>query len=161
MSRRSDSSTSLASDAWQYLSQFHKEDIMLPNGHPRHHRRSSSNLSAMSVTGPLPQLAHTPSTVASSLNSNASDYMTVHDPATRPLPPLHNPSFCGSPGIKSVDLVVPHANRPSVEITSHEDNGERDSGSIFPASSSVWKEDPEKRPQVAPGYLGPPSITIN
>lgn len=137
--RRHDSSTSLASsEAWQYLSQFHGSsgEVMLPSRRPSAGYRSSTSLSTMMSGGGVPSLTHTPSTVASSFNSN-SDYVSyMHEYATRPLPPRHNPSFSTSSGVtKGLELVMPHISAPAaddVTITI------ADSESVFPARGSVW-----------------------
>ncbi|KAJ5972519.1 uncharacterized protein N7479_002437 [Penicillium vulpinum] len=141
------SASSLASsDAWNYLSQFHRGsgEPMLPRPTVQ---RSSSSLPALAGGaahgyGHVPGLTNTPSTVASSFSSTASDYLgSMYE--SRPLPPRHNPYFSGTSVTKGVELVVPHI------ASAHEDLGPigvSDSGSIFPASSAVWGENSyEKR----------------
>ncbi|KAJ5478401.1 hypothetical protein N7530_003910 [Penicillium desertorum] len=128
------SGSSLASsDAWNYLSQFHRgSEPMLP----RPVQRSSSSLPALAHShSHVPSLTNTPSTVASSFSSTASDYLGMYE-AQRPLPPRHNPYFSGTSVNKGVELVVPHI------ASANEDLGPivSDSGSIFPASSAVWED---------------------
>ncbi|KAI3226376.1 hypothetical protein DTO012A9_6203 [Penicillium roqueforti] len=126
------SASSLASsEAWNYLSQFHggNEPMLRPSV-----QRSSSSLPALAHShSHVPSLTNTPSTVASSYSSTASDYMGSMYEA-RPLPPRHNPYFSGTSVTKGVELVVPHI------VSAHEDVGPilSDSGSILPASSAVW-----------------------
>ncbi|KAJ5934498.1 hypothetical protein N7466_004045 [Penicillium verhagenii] len=118
------SSTSLASsDAWNYLSQFHGGNEALL---ARRAARSTSSLPALvggtgvhGATVP-PSLTNTPSTVASSFSSTASDdhelglmYSVTSGAGSvhRPLPPRHNPYFGSMTAMnksKGVDLVVPH-----------------------------------------------------
>ncbi|KAJ5202552.1 hypothetical protein N7449_004631 [Penicillium cf. viridicatum] len=129
-----------SSDAWNYLSQFHRG-----TGEPMLSRptvqRSSSSLPALAggvahSHSHVPSLTNTPSTVASSFSSTASDYLGSMYEA-RPLPPRHNPYFSGTSVTKGVELVVPHI------ASAHEDLGPigvSDSGSIFPASSAVWED---------------------
>lgn len=120
-------------DSLLYEPPLHGEDFTLPG--IRH--RSSASLSAMSVTAPLPPLGHSPSTAASSLDSNASDYMrSTYRCDTRPLPPRHHRCISSGSGTKSVDLVVPHVEPANGDMSGDED----DRGSIFPASSSVWED---------------------
>ncbi|KAH8696088.1 hypothetical protein BGW36DRAFT_359946 [Talaromyces proteolyticus] len=109
------SSTSL-SDAWTYLSQFHRDESWATLQQRRslaHTHRSSASLSMLGMAPP--SLINTPSTVASSAtSSSSSDYIGAYYAhelsggagATRPLPPRHNPSFSGA--TKGVELVVPH-----------------------------------------------------
>lgn len=128
----------LASDTVHYLPPLYGEDFIFP----ALDRRSSTSLPMMCAAAPLPQLAHSPSTVASSFSSaaSASDSMgsgSLRDPTTRPLPPRHNPYFSSIPGTKSVDLVVPHV-APAGEGVRGDDDA--DSGSIFPASSAIWED---------------------
>jgi hypothetical protein len=101
--------------------------------------RSSSSLPALAsgashAHGNLPALTNTPSTVASSYSSTASDYLGMYE-SSRPLPPRHNPYFATS-ATKGMELVVPHI------VSEHEDLDPvvSDSGSIFPASSAVWED---------------------
>lgn len=132
-------STLATSEAWQFLSQFHDEPMM-PTRRPRAiHRSSTTSLSAWSASGmTLPALTSTPSTVASSLSSTASDgpgplHESIHH---RPLPPRHNPCFSSSASAtKGVELVVPHVTTPADDVTAPDMS---DHGSIFPASSSIW-----------------------
>lgn len=113
--RSNGSATSLASsEAWQYLSKFlgGSAETMLPSRRSGH--RSTTSLSSVTSGEGAPSLSHTPSTAASSLNSN-SDYVGyMHDYANRPLPPRHNPSFSTSAGTtKGVELVVPQISPPA------------------------------------------------
>ncbi|CAI7612729.1 unnamed protein product [Penicillium glandicola] len=156
------SASSLASsDAWSYLSQFHRG-----SGEPMLSRptvqRSSSSLPALAGGAGhshMPSLTNTPSTVASSYSSTASDYLgSMYE--SRPLPPRHNPYFSGTSVTKGVELVVPHI------ASAHEDLGPigvSDSGSIFPASSAVWEDSSyEKRSApicMAQGIGGRPAET--
>ncbi|EAW11214.1 uncharacterized protein ACLA_089060 [Aspergillus clavatus NRRL 1] len=129
-----------SSEAWNYLSQFHGQESSSPNRRYGAGHRSSSSLSTlMSATAPLPSLIHTPSTTASSVSSNASDYMSyAYEASYRPLPPRHNPYFSsGAAATKGVELVVPHVVTPAGAVTAVDMS---DSGSIFPASSSLWNE---------------------
>lgn len=139
------SASSLASsDAWHYLSKFHGGSDKLMLARPTVHR-SSSSLPALAGGAAhdhshshVPGLANTPSTVASSFSSTASEYLGMYE-AQRPLPPRHNPYFSGTSVSKGVELVVPHI------ASAHEDLGPigvSDSGSIFPASSAVWGDSP-------------------
>ncbi|OXV06497.1 hypothetical protein Egran_05736 [Elaphomyces granulatus] len=109
------SSASLASsEAWTYLSNFHGGDeAMLASRRGRGHR----SLWALSnAHGAIPSLSHTPTSVASSFNSNSDGFM--YDFANRPLPPRHNPSFTTSTVTsKGVELVMPHAQLPSLDVT--------------------------------------------
>ncbi|OJJ30661.1 hypothetical protein ASPWEDRAFT_120551 [Aspergillus wentii DTO 134E9] len=135
----SGSSTPLASsEAWNYLAQFHGNGVMVPTRRPGAGHRSSASLSTlMSANAPLPSLSHTPSTVASSVSSSASDYMSyMHEPAHRPLPPRHNPYFPSCSSSKGVELVMPHVETPAEDTTVDMS----DSGSIFPASSAIWRD---------------------
>lgn len=139
-----------SSDAWQYLSQFHGGEVPLMR-RPKTNRHSSSNLSTlMSASGPIPSLAHTPSTVSSSVSSNSSDYMSYVDSAFRPLPPRHNPSFSSSAcATKGVELVVPH-----LKIQADDAPVDDTSGSIFPANSSLWEDPPSQKPSQAVAEIG-------
>ncbi|KAJ5779213.1 hypothetical protein N7457_006933 [Penicillium paradoxum] len=145
------SASSLAcSDAWNYLSQFHRSsEPMLAR--PVVHRSTSSlpTLAGGTAHSHVPCLTSTPSTVASSFSSTASDYLGMYE-AQRPLPPRHNPYFSGTSVTKGVELVVPHI------ASAHEDLGPvgvSDSGSIFPASSAVW-EDASYEKRSAPIKMG-------
>ncbi|KAJ5880452.1 uncharacterized protein N7473_011505 [Penicillium subrubescens] len=124
------SGSSLAtSDAWGYLSQFHggSSTFLAPRSH-----RSTTSLSTLDVTG-TPSLTHAPS-IASSVSSTAS-YEPEHELGHRPLPPRHNPFFSLSHAAeKGMALVVPQVEAVAVQDV------ESDSGSIFPASSSVWED---------------------
>ncbi|KAJ5674258.1 hypothetical protein N7462_009697 [Penicillium macrosclerotiorum] len=136
------SSTSLASSAaWSYLSQFHGHHpaVMLPQ---RRTHRSTTSLPALDGgASHTPSLVNTPSSIASSVSSTASDYLAMYEPSVpRPLPPRHNPLFAGSAATKDVALVVPRIASTAEEVGVAELS---DSGSIFPASSAVW-EDCEK-----------------
>jgi hypothetical protein len=80
---------------------------------PRMAHRSTTSMSAllasMTLTSATPSLANTPTTIASSLESNNGvEYVNhVYDFNARPLPPRRNPlSFDGA---KGVELVTPHA----------------------------------------------------
>lgn len=135
------STGSLAStEAWHYLSQFHGSEPLFPRRRDGAGHRSSASLSTlMSATAPVPSLTHTPSTTASSFSSTASDYIGyIPESSHRPLPPRHNPYFSNGAGVtKSVELVVPHVETPSMHANAVDMS---DSGSIFPASSSLWNE---------------------
>ncbi|KAI2975773.1 hypothetical protein CBS147323_757 [Aspergillus niger] len=156
----SGASSLASSEAWNYLSQFHRDDTMMPVRRPRFDHRSSTSLSALwSATGPVPPLMHTPSTAASSVSSNGSDYMSyVHDSAHRPLPPRHKPQISGcSSATKGLDLVVPHVHVsvedvPAVNISND--------GSIFPASSALWDEKPIEKTPTLKTALGSPNSDI-
>jgi hypothetical protein len=93
-----------------------------------------------SVTS-LPGLASSAApSLSSSVSSSASDYLGSYE--HRPLPPRHNPSFSGTCP-KGVQLVVPHvSSAPDVRVELVD--GDSDSGSIFPASSSVWEDEVKK-----------------
>lgn len=140
------SSASLASsDAWHYLSQFHGgSEAMLA-------RRPSSNRSTTSLpalvggagAGPM-HMPATPSTVASSFSSTASDDLgsMYYDSALamqhRPLPPRHNPCFSSdATATKGVELVVPH-----IAVVSASGSISSPSGSLFHGSdSTVWEDE--------------------
>lgn len=78
--------------------------------------------------------------LSSSVSSSASDYLGSYE--HRPLPPRHKPSFSGTYA-KGVQLVVPHVSDvPGVRVEMVD--GDSDSGSIFPASSSVWEDEVPK-----------------
>ncbi|OOQ82575.1 hypothetical protein PEBR_40240 [Penicillium brasilianum] len=126
----SSSTSSLAiSDAWGYLSQFHGGSSTLPT---RRSHRSTASLSTLDVAA-TPSLTHAPS-VASSVSSAASDEHE-HEHMHRPLPPRHNPFFSLSHAAeKGMALVVPHVAAVAVQDV------ESDSGSIFPASSTLWED---------------------
>ncbi|GLI77947.1 hypothetical protein PoHVEF18_006244 [Penicillium ochrochloron] len=116
------------SDAWGYLSQFHGGATTLLARRSHH---STTSLSTLDVAG-TPSLTHAPS-VASSVSSTTSDEHE-HEHEHRPLPPRHNPFFSLSHAAeKGMALVVPHVEAVAVQ------DAESDSGSIFPASSSVWE----------------------
>ncbi|KAL4778994.1 hypothetical protein BJX76DRAFT_342064 [Aspergillus varians] len=129
----------MITDAWKYLSQFHGDESVLPIRRARGHNQSSASLST------LPSLSHTPST-PSSVSSSASDYMShMHESTHRPLPPRHNPCFSGSGSVtKGVDLVVPH-----IAVTPDSPMDTSHSGSIFPASSGLWKGKTKSTPVIA------------
>ncbi|OJZ88939.1 hypothetical protein ASPFODRAFT_127884 [Aspergillus luchuensis CBS 106.47] len=156
----SGASSLASSEAWNYLSQFHRDDTMMPVRRPRFDHRSSTSLSALwSATGSVPPLMHTPSTAASSVSSNGSDYMSyMHDSAYRPLPPRHKPQMSGCPSAsKGLDLVVPHVHvsvedAPAVNISND--------GSIFPASSALWDEKPSEKTPTLKTALGSPTSDI-
>ncbi|PWY92901.1 hypothetical protein BO70DRAFT_392274 [Aspergillus heteromorphus CBS 117.55] len=128
-----------SSEAWNYLSQFHSDESVVPMRRPRLDHRSSSLTTLLSAPGPIPSLMHTPSTAASSFSSNGSDCMSyMHDAAYRPLPPRHNPYFPScSTATKGVDLVVPHVHIPTEDATPVDMSNE---DSIFPASSALWDD---------------------
>ncbi|PYH68817.1 uncharacterized protein BO88DRAFT_52232 [Aspergillus vadensis CBS 113365] len=157
----SGASSLASSEAWNYLSQFHRDDTMMPVRRPRFDHRSSTSLSALwSATGSVPPLMHTPSTAASSVSSNGSDYMSyMHDSAYRPLPPRHKPQMSGcSSASKGLDLVVPHVHvsvedAPAVNISND--------GSIFPASSALWDEKPIEKTPTLKTALGSPTSDIS
>ncbi|PYH29503.1 uncharacterized protein BO87DRAFT_180396 [Aspergillus neoniger CBS 115656] len=156
----SGASSLASSEAWNYLSQFHRDDTMMPVRRPRFDHRSSTSLSALwSATGSVPPLMHTPSTAASSVSSNGSDYMSyMHDSAYRPLPPRHKPQMSGCPSAsKGLDLVVPHVHvsvedAPAINISND--------GSIFPASSALWDEKPSEKTPTLKTALGSPTSDI-
>ncbi|RAH45910.1 uncharacterized protein BO95DRAFT_453022 [Aspergillus brunneoviolaceus CBS 621.78] len=147
------------SDAWKYLSQFHNDDRGVPLRRPGLGHRSSASLTTlMSSTGPVPSLIHTPSTVASSFSSNASDYMSqMHDPAYRPLPPRHNPHFCSSSAAKGVELVVPHVHVQAEDVSPVDMSND---GSIFPASSALWNDKPLNKTSTLTTTLGAVSSDV-
>lgn len=110
------SSSLASSEAWRYLSQFHGGDeAMFPARRAGAGHRSTSSLSTLTSTnGTVPGLIHTPSTVASSFSSTASDDVGNADSVHRPLPPRHNPFYSGGANAtKGLDLVVPHVETPS------------------------------------------------
>lgn len=146
-----------SSEAWQYLSQFHtNEESMLPVRRAGAGHRSTSSLSTLlNGNGAMPPLTNTPSTVASSVSSNASDYMSYPDPARRPLPPRRNPSYSGSAGVtKGVDLVVPHVVTPSEDGVTDISNG----GSILTETGAPWgkrSQDKKSAPAVTVRPVSP------
>jgi hypothetical protein len=110
------SSASLASsEAWTYLSNFHGGDEALLSSRRggRGHRCVTSLWALGHTHGPIPSLSHTPTSVASSFNSNSDGFM--YDFANRPLPPRHNP-FTTSTTSKGVELVMPHE-LPTMDVT--------------------------------------------
>ncbi|KAJ5585442.1 uncharacterized protein N7459_005242 [Penicillium hispanicum] len=149
------SAASLASsDAWHYLSQFHGGDESLLRRPSSLHRSTASLPALVGGAGaahvPMPSLTNTPSTVASSFSSTASDYLSsmYEASAQRPLPPRHNPYFPSCSATKGVELVVPHvASVPDDDDVAVELS---DSGSIFPASSAVWEDSPATKAPTAP-----------
>ncbi|OJK00007.1 hypothetical protein ASPACDRAFT_1888636 [Aspergillus aculeatus ATCC 16872] len=147
------------SDAWKYLSQFHNDDRGVPLRRPGLGHRSSASLTTLiSSTGPVPSLTHTPSTVASSFSSNASDYMSqMHDPTYRPLPPRHNPHFCSSSAAKGVELVVPHVHVQAEDVSPVDMSND---GSIFPASSALWNDKPLNKTSTLTTTLGAVSSDV-
>ena len=135
-------STLASSEAWQFLSQFHDEPMLPMRRRPgAGNRNSTTSLSGLSAPGAVPVLTHTPSSVASSFSSNASDYAgSIHEAAHhRPLPPRHSSTSV----TKGVELVVPHVKAPAEDATAADLS---DHGSIFPASSSQLWEDDSKTP---------------
>lgn len=155
--RRYPSSTSLSSssEAWTFLSQFHhhRDETSPASGFPLGLRRStahrSSTVSLLSSTL-APSLINTPSTMASSLSSAASDdYINSHDAVsasakatgttTRPLPPRHNPSYTGASATKGVELVVPHIAAPDTTASVVTAGGESLASSLADShDGGVW-----------------------
>ncbi|MCJ1470604.1 hypothetical protein MMC07_009250 [Pseudocyphellaria aurata] len=91
-----------SSEAFQYLSQFHRSSASLaPSRRPTLPTRRTT----ASVAITTPSLSHTPTTSTSSDESLAG---TPYEFATRPLLPRHDPTYSASAGTKSVDLVIPH-----------------------------------------------------
>ncbi len=91
---------SRSSEAFQYLSQFHRSATSFtPTRRPVLQSRSTT----ASVTTTAPSLSHTPTTSSSSSESLAT---TPHE--LRPLLPRHDPTYSASAGTKSIDLIVPH-----------------------------------------------------
>ncbi|KAJ5988144.1 hypothetical protein N7481_003354 [Penicillium waksmanii] len=135
------------STAWSYLSQFHGPD------HHSHYQPSRRPMTSRNSVTSLPGLGYTSTgtgtgtsigapSLSSSVSSTASDYLGSYE--HRPLPPRHNPSFSGTYA-KGVQLVVPHVSSvPGVTVEMVD--GDSDSGSIFPASSSVWVDEVKARP---------------
>ena len=124
---------------------------MLPRSRPIYHRSSTSQ-STMSVSGPLPSLIHTPPSLASSFSSNASECMnSQHDSAKRVLPPRHNPNFSISSSMRSVDLVVPHFDRPAED---DKKDDAIDNKPFLSANSSVLEDTSNvKTPTGPPGSM--------
>lgn len=90
------------SEAFQYLSQFHRSSASLtPTRRPVLQPRSTT----ASVAITTPSLSHTPTTSTSSDESLAG---TPYEFVIRPLLPRHEPTYSVSAGTKSVDLVIPH-----------------------------------------------------
>lgn len=99
------------SEAWRYLSQFHR-NARDPTCHPPYHRSSSSLSNVIPTAVPTPSLTHTPSTAASSLESYPLDW------STRPLPVRQTSFASASAGvIGGVDLVTPYAPPPPEHLT--------------------------------------------
>ncbi|KAL5048502.1 hypothetical protein BDW71DRAFT_177833 [Aspergillus fruticulosus] len=135
------SSSIMASDAWKYLSKFHRDESVLPMRRAKDRNTSSTSLST------LPSLSNTPST-PSSVSSIASDYMShmvYESSAHRPLPPRHKPCSSASGSVtKGVELVIPHiAVIPDTRVDT------ASSGSIFPAGSGLWNAKAEATPAIA------------
>ncbi|KAJ5138960.1 uncharacterized protein N7515_003808 [Penicillium bovifimosum] len=138
-----------SSEAWTYLSQFHRgssDPLVRPTVY-----RSSSSLPALAAgashNNTMPALTSAPSTVASSYSSTASDYLGMYE-SSRPLPPRHNP-YSGTSATKGVELVVPHI------VSEHEDlDPVSDRGSILPASSAVWETSYKKSAPINMGGMG-------
>lgn len=80
-----------SSEAFQYLSQFHRSPSQRPN--PLHRHTTGTGINT-------PSLSYTPTTTASSVSTDAP-----YSFSTGPLPPRHL-SYSGS--VKSIDLVTPH-----------------------------------------------------
>lgn len=96
------SSSRSSSEAFQYLSQFHRSSASLtPTRRPVFQPRSTT----ASVAITTPSLSHTPATSTSSDESLAG---TPYEFVTRPLLPRHDPTYSVSARTKSVDLVTPH-----------------------------------------------------
>ena len=88
------------SDAFHYLSQFHRSSTSLtPIRRPALQSRSNT-----SVAITTPSLSHTPTTNTS---SNVSLAGTPYEFINRPLLSRHDPTNSASAGIKSIDLVIP------------------------------------------------------
>ncbi|KAJ5387431.1 hypothetical protein N7509_009972 [Penicillium cosmopolitanum] len=135
----------ISTTAWSYLSQFHGPDHhnhRQPTRRPMTSRNSVSSLPGLGfTTGTGTSIGGAPS-LSSSVSSSASDYLGSYE--HRPLPPRHKPSFSGTYA-KGVQLVVPHVSSvPGVRVEMVD--GDSDSGSIFPASSSVWEDEVKVRP---------------
>lgn len=91
-----------SSEAFQYLSQFHRSSTSLaPTRRPALQMRRTT----ASVAITTPSLSHTPTTSTSSDESLAG---TPYEFVTRPLLLRHDPTYSASAGTKSVDLVIPH-----------------------------------------------------
>lgn len=91
-----------SSEAFQYLSQFHRSSSSLtPTRRPA--LQTHSTIASAVLT--TPSLSHTPTTSTSSDESLAG---TPYEFVTRPLLPRHDPAYSVSAGAKSVDLVIPH-----------------------------------------------------
>ncbi|KAJ5088298.1 hypothetical protein N7456_011914, partial [Penicillium angulare] len=116
--------TSLASsDAWAYLSAFHggNESLLA-----RRQERSTSSLPALVPSNNhdghahahsrVPSLTHTPSTIASSFSSDASDELSMYEASNRPLPPRHNPYFGHGTAPKGVELVTPLSENAEIPV---------------------------------------------
>ncbi|MCJ1370893.1 hypothetical protein MMC20_002107 [Loxospora ochrophaea] len=94
---------STESEAFQYLSQFHRSTSNLTSS-CRPILETCSSTPAM-IPGSAPSLSHTPATSTSaSINSLAS---TPYEFVTRPLPPRHDSTYSASAAAKGVELVVP------------------------------------------------------
>lgn len=91
-----------SSEAFQYLSQFHRSSASLA---PVRRPALQTRRTTASVAITTPSLSHTPTTSASSDESLAG---TPYEFVTRPLLPRHDPMYSASAGTKSVDLVIPH-----------------------------------------------------
>lgn len=89
------------SDAFHYLSQFHRSSTsLIPNRRPALQSRSTTT----SVAITTPSLSHTPTTNTSSDVSLAG---TPYEFVNRPLLPRHDPTYSVSAGMKSIELVIP------------------------------------------------------
>jgi len=129
-----------ASDAWHYLSQFHGGNGALLARRPSSNRSSASLPALVGGEGPDVHMPATPSTVASSFSSTASEGLgSIYAEALtmqRPLPPRHNPCFsAGTAATKGVELVVPH-----IAVVSENGSVSSPHGSFLASEGAVWED---------------------
>ena len=92
-----------SSEAFRYLGQFHRSPASV---HPVRRPMLQTRGTPASAAFTTPSLSHTPATSTSSGDSIAG---TPYEFVTRPLLPRLDPKYSTSGGMKSVDLVTPHA----------------------------------------------------
>ncbi|MCJ1340850.1 hypothetical protein MMC09_006146 [Bachmanniomyces sp. S44760] len=95
------------SEAFQYLSQFHRSTSSLGSGNARPKVQQSRNHNPGLLSQTAPSLSHTPTTT-STASSDGSLAGTPYEFATRPLAPRHDSAmYSASAAPKSVELITP------------------------------------------------------